>query len=379
VSRVDGTSGTAQAEAGQNGSGNSTARPSAADSRQAPSVPPQASQPVCTSTPQQHHPLTGESAAAAPTDAGSVAAFDIVQQADALAKRLAPLFPCDGPLEEYRIPAEATWTAIVFVDTIGRLGEHLTAPLVDRINRFSMAHAAAQASAIESAFSIVTDEESTLTDAALAERRSAAAKLVEILSYVRDLVHFHEQRSAHSDYQVASTSELMGVVFAGQLQALRDDWLCSGDGKLFQYLAALRSSATDSGLHLLHFTMKANIAEHLSPLDDLLRPQVSAGCESWAGYARLSLELSSEVAAHPRTVADDISRSRPEHPGSGNETAISQRPVMEGGSKVIYFESSAALQIFMRILVGALAANNLGCCKGWRHGAASAVPGRGDV
>jgi hypothetical protein len=307
VSQLDGTLETAQAEAGKNGSESRTARTSGVESLDTLSVRQQV--PQSAATPQVHRPPTDESCGPTPKGAESAAAFDIAQQTDALAKRLAPLFPCDGPLEEYRIPAEATWTAIVFVDTIGRLGGHLTAPLVDRINRFSVAHAAAQASALKTAFSLVTDEQCTLTEAARAERCIAAARLMKALSYVRDTVHFHEQRLTHSDYRTASSSELMKEVFTGELRSLRDHWLEPVTGRLVAHLENMRAFE-GSQLPLDRAIRHVQIAECLSPMDDLLQPRDRALRAGWVGYAKLRSTLSDRVTSLVANLATAISEGR---------------------------------------------------------------------
>jgi hypothetical protein len=224
----------------------------------------------------------------APIGIAHTALFDLGREIDALAVTLIPLFPCDeASQEEFWVPPERTWTAVVFVDTMTRFAPHLTGPLVDRVRRFAAMHAVAQAKTIETAYLIVRDEE-----AALEERRTAAARLSKTLFYVQELVSFYAQRSTHPDYQVVSTSELMGEVFAGQLQVLRDGWLRPRGGKLSQYLASLRNSAADSELSFLRVGGKANIAECLSPLDDLLRPHDTVEREGWVGFTALSAELS---------------------------------------------------------------------------------------
>jgi hypothetical protein len=219
---------------------------------------------------------------------------DMNKQNEALVARMAMLFPCEGTLEDYQLHAEATWSTLLLVDALTHSAPQHTGALIEQIHRFAVLHAAALTEVVGSAFSTVTDETSAVSEEGLTERRSAAAKMKKVLTYLQDRVSFYEQRSTFPNYRVAASSELIKVVFAGGLRSLRDHWIAPGTGRLIAYLEGMR--VLDGSKLPPHCANRhAQIAECLSPMDDLLQPRDRALRAGWVGYAKLGAGLSAAV------------------------------------------------------------------------------------
>jgi hypothetical protein len=234
-------------------------------------------------------------------------AADFSKELDALAVRLQPFFPGEDAQEGYEIPAEATRAAVLLVETVSSFSGHNASALVYWVKRFATSHAVRLSTAMEQAFFLVTDEKGVLTEADLAQRHTAAAQLETYLSYLQTIVHFHQERSTLPDHSVAAASELIKVVFAGDLQTLRDDWLAPGTGTLAAHLADMREA---SELTFVRAVRKACVAKCLRPLDDLLQPQDSSARADWVGYAKLSVTLSAVVNGLVASLANTVSEGR---------------------------------------------------------------------
>jgi hypothetical protein len=237
------------------------------------------------------------------------AALDIDNQTQALTLRMATLFPCEGPMEDYRIPAETTWTTLVLVEAMGRFRAHHTGALTDQIHRFAELHAATQWKIVERAYSTVVDERTELTETGLAERRRAVVKMNKVLSYVVGLVNFYEQRAASPNHRRAASSKLIQEVFANRLQELRDHWLSPSTGSLVVHLAGMRALDV-SQIPFGSAVKKTLLAELLRPLDDLLQPRDRALRAGWVGYAKVSAVMSAAMASLITAVTSNISEGK---------------------------------------------------------------------
>jgi hypothetical protein len=234
------------------------------------------------------------------------AALDIDNQTQAITLRMATLFPCEGPTEDYRIPAETTWTTLVLVEAMGRFRAHHTVALTDQIHRFAELHAATQWNIVEHSFSTAVDERTELTEIRRAERGNAVAKVKKVLSYVVGLVNYYEQRVTSPSHRRAASSKLIQEVFAKGLQELRDHWLAPSTGRLVGHLAGMRALDV-SQLPFGSAVKKTLLADLLRPLDDLLQPRDRMLRAGWVGYSKVSSAMSAAVASIFTAVTTDIS------------------------------------------------------------------------